>query len=139
LVSWWPAEGNANDVVSRNNGTLNSGVSFGPGHPGQAFLFDGISGAVAAGNPPSLQVYGGDLTILTWVNFTSLNSPAGSTSTPPGDMSIVTKMVNGGDNVDGSATPLLRLAFGSASRASAAPAIHSCTERSMRCSFTTVL
>jgi hypothetical protein len=101
LVSWWPAEGNANDVVSGNNGTPNSGVSFGPGNPGQAFVFDGISGAVGVGNPPSLQVHGGDLTIVAWVNLSSLSSPSGSPSTPPGDMSIVTKMVNGGENADG--------------------------------------
>jgi hypothetical protein len=41
LVSWWPAEGNANDIQDGNNGTLINGVSFAPGEVGQAFSFIG--------------------------------------------------------------------------------------------------
>ena len=40
LVSWWPGEGGANDVVSTNNGTLQGGASFAAGLVGQAFNFD---------------------------------------------------------------------------------------------------
>ena len=39
LVSWWPGDGNANDVVSGNNGALQNGASFGAGEVGQAFSF----------------------------------------------------------------------------------------------------
>src|SRR6266545_3162494 len=39
LVSWWPGEGNANDLVGSNNGTLLNGVSFAEGIVGQAFNF----------------------------------------------------------------------------------------------------
>jgi hypothetical protein len=38
LVSWWPAEGNANDIYGSNHGTLN-GASFASGKVGQAFSF----------------------------------------------------------------------------------------------------
>lgn len=41
LVSWWPGEGNANDLNGANNGTLPNGASFSPGHTGQAFNFTG--------------------------------------------------------------------------------------------------
>jgi uncharacterized repeat protein (TIGR01451 family) len=42
MVSWWPAEGNANDIQDGNNGTF-QGVNpqFAPGKVGQAFSFDG--------------------------------------------------------------------------------------------------
>jgi hypothetical protein len=100
LVSWWQAEGNANDSVDGNNGTLNSGVTFTAGHPGQAFNFDGSTGSVSIGNPSNLQSGGADFTIAAWVNFASLAKPSGSPSAPCGvsgcDMSIVNKMVDSG-------------------------------------------
>src|SRR5207253_739186 len=56
LVGWWPAEGSASDVVGGNNGTLTNGVTFAPGKVGQAFNFDGISGAITVPASPSLAV-----------------------------------------------------------------------------------
>lgn len=41
MVSWWRAEGNANDSIDGNNGTLSGAVTFGPGEVGQAFSFSG--------------------------------------------------------------------------------------------------
>ena len=46
IVSWWPGEGNPNDVVASNRGTLVNGVAFEPGMVGQAFSFDGVDGHV---------------------------------------------------------------------------------------------
>ncbi|MBI4463410.1 MAG: LamG domain-containing protein, partial [Acidobacteria bacterium] len=40
LVSWWPGEGNANDIQGTNNGTI-TGTTFATGKVGQAFSFDG--------------------------------------------------------------------------------------------------
>ncbi len=40
-VSWWPAEGNADDAAHSNDGVLVGGAGFGPGTVGQAFSFDG--------------------------------------------------------------------------------------------------
>jgi hypothetical protein len=45
-VSWWKAEGNANDSVATNNGTLVGGVTFVPGVAGQAFAFNGTDAHV---------------------------------------------------------------------------------------------
>lgn len=41
-VSYWPAEGNANDVHDNNHGTLVNGATFASGKVGQAFRFDGV-------------------------------------------------------------------------------------------------
>lgn len=42
LISWWPGNGNANDVAGSNNGTLTNGATFTGGKVGQAFSFDGV-------------------------------------------------------------------------------------------------
>jgi hypothetical protein len=43
LVSWWPAEGSADDTLGKNNGVLVNGASFATGLLGHAFNFDGIN------------------------------------------------------------------------------------------------
>ena len=53
LVSWWPAEGNANDVAGANNGTLVNGVGFATGEVGQAFSLSG-SNYVSVPDAPAL-------------------------------------------------------------------------------------
>jgi hypothetical protein len=52
LMGWWPAEGDANDSIGGNNGTLVKGVSFTNGMVGQAFSLDYASGYVSMGNNP---------------------------------------------------------------------------------------
>ena len=55
LVALWSGEGNANDSVGGNNGTLTGSATFGPGKVGQGFVFDGNNGSgVKLGNPASL-------------------------------------------------------------------------------------
>ena len=46
LAAWWPGDGDANDIVGTNNGTLLNGATFAPGEVGSAFSFDGISQCV---------------------------------------------------------------------------------------------
>ena len=53
LVSWWAAEGNANDSFGTNNGTLQSGVTFTNGEVGQAFNFNGSNQWVDVPNGPA--------------------------------------------------------------------------------------
>jgi hypothetical protein len=43
LISYWSGDGNADDSVGPNSGTLVNGASFAPGKIGQAFSFDGTS------------------------------------------------------------------------------------------------
>ncbi len=54
LVSWWAGEGNANDIVGTNHGTLQNGVTFAPGMVEQAFSFDGTASYVRIPDDPSL-------------------------------------------------------------------------------------
>ncbi|MDQ6785900.1 MAG: hypothetical protein M3033_03660 [Acidobacteriota bacterium] len=42
LVSWYQAEGNANDALGRNNPSATNAVSYAAGKVGQGFNFDGI-------------------------------------------------------------------------------------------------
>ena len=102
LVSWWPGEGVASDIIDGNNGMLQGGATFAAGKVGQAFLLNGIDGYVDAGNAPNLRVSSGDFTVEVWVRFDALSHPPGANSgAPQGDMSIVDKMSASGTNVDG--------------------------------------
>ena len=65
LVGWWKAEGNADDLVGTNNGTMMNGASFAPGRAGTAFSFDGIDDFVSIGSAPGLMA--DELTIEAWV------------------------------------------------------------------------
>jgi Concanavalin A-like lectin/glucanases superfamily/Immunoglobulin domain len=51
IVAWWPAEGDAKDVVGPYNSVLVGGTTFGSGKDGQAFSFDGISNSVTNAVP----------------------------------------------------------------------------------------
>jgi hypothetical protein len=66
LVSWWPGEGNANDIWSTNNGTLVNNMSFAPGEVGQAFSFNG-SGYVSIPDSPSLDAFVSSITVEAWI------------------------------------------------------------------------
>jgi YD repeat-containing protein len=54
LVSWWPANGDPNDVIGGNNGVLAGGASFVASRVGGGFSFNGISGALQVPDAPSL-------------------------------------------------------------------------------------
>lgn len=73
LVAWWRAEGNANDSVGGNHGTLMGGAGFGAGAVGQAFRFDGVDGWVSLANTSDMDFGTGDFTIELWANFDSVS------------------------------------------------------------------
>jgi hypothetical protein len=76
LVSLWSGEGNANDSVGRNNGTLMGGASFAHGKMGEAFSFDG-DGCVSVPASDSFNFSGNmPMTIATWVYRTG-SAPVG--------------------------------------------------------------
>ncbi|MFC1788202.1 LamG-like jellyroll fold domain-containing protein, partial [Patescibacteria group bacterium] len=56
LVSWWPGEGNADDLQGVNSGTSYNGVSFVTGMVGQAFDFDGLDDHLYAADSSSLRL-----------------------------------------------------------------------------------
>ena len=67
-VSWWPADGDATDIIGANDGTLVGSATFDTGYVGQAFSFSGGSVALTS-QPPLAQGF----TIETWVNFEDTN------------------------------------------------------------------
>jgi hypothetical protein len=46
-IAWWPAGGDANDVVGSHDGALQGGSAFGAGEVGQGFVLDGNDGYVS--------------------------------------------------------------------------------------------
>lgn len=65
LVAWWPAEGDANDIIGNNHG-VPSGVTFTPGQIGQAFELSGAESYVDFG--PSIGDFGtNNFTIACWM------------------------------------------------------------------------
>jgi hypothetical protein len=69
LVSWWRAEGNAQDENGGNNGTLVSNVSYAQGEVGQGFLFSSNPCAVRLGAAVDLQLQ--TFTIEGWIRRSS--------------------------------------------------------------------
>lgn len=73
MISWWPGDGNADDIVGGNHGTLVGGGAFGTGMVGQAFNLDGVDdyvGLPAFDSPTSLN----DFTADAWFFMDDHNS-----------------------------------------------------------------
>jgi len=66
LVGWWPGDGDANDVVGINPGTLVNGATFAPGLVGQAFRLDGVDDLVEIPFNANLS-FTNAITIDAWV------------------------------------------------------------------------
>ena len=65
-VGWWRAEGNANDWVGLNRGTLRGGVTFASGKVGQAFSFNGSGTSILVPDNPVLR-FTNAMTIEVWI------------------------------------------------------------------------
>ena len=65
LVAWWPANGNALDIVGGNNGTLTNGVTYVPGEVGEAFNLNAGSAMILLANNTSLQLQ--NFTVEAWI------------------------------------------------------------------------
>src|SRR5262249_54495853 len=66
-VSWWKAEGAANDSVDGNGGTPQGGTTFTAGKFGQAFTFSSNSDGVVVPNNANLNVQSSGFTAEFWV------------------------------------------------------------------------
>lgn len=71
MVSWWPGDGDARDIVADNHGMIHNGVTMLPGMVGLAFNFVGNNGIVQIPHSESLNI-GGSYTYELW--FCSLFS-----------------------------------------------------------------
>ena len=74
IVSWWPGEGNAQDSIGSNDGTLQGGTVFVQGIVGQAFRFDGADDYIRIPHHPSLNLASA-LTIEAWISPASTEGP----------------------------------------------------------------
>ena len=75
LVSWWPGDGDAADIVGSNNGTVHGGafaMGFVASGTGQAFSFDGVSDFVSIPDAANLEPQ--NLTIDAWVKAETVGS-----------------------------------------------------------------
>src|SRR5205807_9091045 len=54
MISWWKAEGNANDSQDGNNGTLQNGATFATAEVGQGFSLNGTDQYVEVPDSPSI-------------------------------------------------------------------------------------
>jgi photosystem II stability/assembly factor-like uncharacterized protein len=75
VVSWWPADGDADDIVGGNNGALQNGATFAAGRVGQAFSLDGVDDYVATTNNFIITETTG-FTVEFWFNPTGLPTDA---------------------------------------------------------------
>ena len=89
LVSWWPAAGNANDIVDGNHGTLHGNATFAAGMVGQAFSFDGSGDFVNIPDNPLLNI-AQEITLDAWIKADSFNLPF-SAETQDANIYVISK------------------------------------------------
>ncbi len=74
-VAWWPAEGNADDLIGGHDG-LTSGIDYAAGIVGQAFDFGYFQDYVAVPHHPELNL-DSEYTIALWLNSPPTDSQTG--------------------------------------------------------------
>lgn len=67
LVSWWPGDGNANDIRGGNNGTLQGGVSFSAAEVAQGFSFNSNADGVTISHNPNLNIQSSGFSADFWM------------------------------------------------------------------------
>jgi hypothetical protein len=76
LIGWWPGDGNADDIVGGNDGTLVGGTGYSAGMVDQAFSLDETY-YVGLGTPAPLDaILMQDFTIDAWVKFNAMGGSA---------------------------------------------------------------
>jgi hypothetical protein len=70
LVGWWTGDGNANDLLGRNTGSLQGNAGFASAMVAQGFRFPGGTDYVAIADSPILQVQ--EHTLSAWVRIDAL-------------------------------------------------------------------
>src|SRR5690348_8680379 len=73
LIHEWQGNGNANDSIGTNNGSLVGDTTFTTGVSGQAFSFDGNGDYVSVPDDPS-HYFSGSFTLDAWVKTAQADS-----------------------------------------------------------------
>jgi len=87
LVSWWPANGSAEDAMGTNHGSLQNGATYGTGKVWQAFSFDGVDDHARIPDAPALNPAAA-ITLEAWIKSSGCTHYYGWCS-------IITKSPNG--------------------------------------------
>ena len=74
IISWWPGDGNANDIQNGNRGVLINGATFATGKVGPAFSLDGIDDFVEVADSPSLSALQ-SFTVELWAKLQNATNP----------------------------------------------------------------
>jgi hypothetical protein len=67
LVSWWPGDGNADDIAGGHHGAILGGLGFAPGMAGDAFSLDSVDDGVEVPNTGGVFDLVSQWTIDAWV------------------------------------------------------------------------
>jgi len=76
LVSFWPGDGNADDIRGGHDGTAQNGLSYVAGRVGQAFSFDGLDDLVGSIGDPSTYSFIQNTGVFSIVAWMRLDNPA---------------------------------------------------------------
>jgi cysteine-rich repeat protein len=86
MVSYWQAEGNADDKLGVNNGTAQGGLTYATGKLGQAFSLDGNDDYISVPNSNSFGFTSdSNYSAFAWVNLTASKSQTIVFMTRPAD------------------------------------------------------
>jgi hypothetical protein len=98
LVSWWPGDGNASDIVAGNHGAPQNGTTFVSGKVGQAFSFDGLNDYVSIPDNPTLTPPSNSVTLDAWIKPNTVSGPRAIVTkySPPLDVSWDLIVLDGG-------------------------------------------
>ncbi|HEV2842101.1 MAG TPA: LamG domain-containing protein [Chthoniobacterales bacterium] len=69
MLSWWPGDGDAQDIQGSNHGTLQGGAGFVLGKVDQAFHAGGATGSVTFPGDGNLNITGNQVTIDAWMKL----------------------------------------------------------------------
>jgi hypothetical protein len=81
LVSWWQGDGNTEDIIDGNHGTLEAGAHYKTGMLGQSFSFDGVDDYIDCGNNANLKITG-SLTVEVLVKYPVCTGVSGTGTFP---------------------------------------------------------
>jgi len=90
LASFWPADGNPNDLRRGYHVGLRGDTRFGAGRIGQAFVFDGSTDYAEAADLYGIE--NAPFAVAAWVKFNSLGEPLRDAGTEQSPMSIVARV-----------------------------------------------
>ena len=87
VIGWWPGDGNSQDIIGGNHGTLINGTTFASSQVAEAFSFDGIDDGLLVSDAPILNFgEGADFSLDAWIRFTP-----GAPVPPTNHITIVSK------------------------------------------------